>query len=669
MKKTFMILIMSGLFSVIGCREEKANILAIEPDRINFPEEGGRAEITIQTDAPTWQIDNPASDWLTLSATSGTGDENDITLNVSTKTTSPRLDSLTISAGDAVPVTVIVSQQASDHLNELVVRPDRLEFSEEGGTEGITILTDADSWQIENPVSDWLVLSATSGTGDEKEITLNVSTKTTSQRLDSLAVTAGDADPVYVIVSQQTTDHLYELTIDKSSVNFDRNGGSETINVSTDAPVWQISSDSDWLQFSQASGTSGSTDVEITVPFNPENVVRTASVVISAEYTDSVDVTVIQEAAIYPDYNTDPLPPDATGMSSNASELAAKIILGWNLGNSLEAIGGETAWGNPRVTKALIDLVRQSGFNAVRIPCSWNQYMASTTTAQLKTDWLNRVRDVIQYCIDNDMYVLLNIHWDGGWLENNCTTSSQEANNAKQKAFWEQIATHLRDFDEHLLFASANEPNVDNATQMAVLKSYHQTFIDAVRSTGGRNSYRVLVIQGPSTDIDKTVNLMTSMPTDEIPDRLMVEVHYYTPWNFCGLTKDESWGKMFYYWGNGYHSTTDTERNATWGEEETVDAKMKLMKTRFVDKGYPVILGEYGAIRRSTLTGDNLTNHLTSRAYYLEYVTGQARANGIMPFYWDNGGTGNYGFGIFNRNNNTIFDQQALDALLEGAAK
>src|SRR5690606_3660813 len=116
------------------------------------------------------------------------------------------------------------------------------------------------------------------------------------------------------------------------------------------------------------------------------------------------------------------------------------------------------------------------------------------------------------------------------------------------KAFWEQIATHLRGFDEHLLFASANEPAVEDATQMAVLKSYHQTVIDAVRSTGGKNANRVLVVQGPTTDIEKTNKLMTTLPTDKAANKMMVEVHYYSPWNFAGLTKDESWGKMFYYW-------------------------------------------------------------------------------------------------------------------------
>ena len=460
------------------------------------------------------------------------------------------------------------------------------------------------------------------------------------------------------------------LSVDVNSIDFLATANSKDIIVTTNVTTWTISSsDTSWIQLSKTSGVSGSTSVTVAATENKGITARSATISVSSSQAPTVTITVSQAApapVTYPSYNTNPIAADATGMSSTAVQLAAKIKLGWNIGNTLEATGGETAWGNPKVTKALIDLVKANGFNAIRIPCSWNQNMANSSTAQIKADWLNRVKEVVQYCVDNDMYVILNIHWDGGWLENNCTNAKKVENNAKQKAFWEQIATSLRDFDEHLLFASANEPNVDDATQMDVLNSYHQTFIDAVRATGGKNANRTLVVQGPSTDIDKTNKLMLTLPVDNVANRMMVEVHYYTPWNFCGMEKDESWGKMFYYWGANYHSTTDTARNATYGEEADLDNLFKSMKTQFVDKGIPVILGEFGAIRRSNLTGSGLTLHLDSRAFFLKYVVKQAKANGMLPFYWDAGGMGNNGSAIFNRTNNTIFDNQALTGLLDG---
>jgi endoglucanase len=460
------------------------------------------------------------------------------------------------------------------------------------------------------------------------------------------------------------------LTVDVNSIDFLATANNKDIVITTNVTTWTISSsDTSWIQLSKTSGVSGSTTVTVTATENKGTTARSATISVSSSQASTVTITVSQAApapVTYPSYNTNPIAADATGMSSSAVQLAAKIKLGWNIGNTLEATGGETAWGNPKASKALIDLVKANGFNAIRIPCSWNQNMENSTTAQIKADWLARVKEVVQYCVDNDMYVVLNIHWDGGWLENNCTEAKKVDNNAKQKAFWEQIATSLRDFDEHLLFASANEPNVDDATQMAVLNSYHQTFIDAVRSTGGKNANRTLVVQGPSTDIDKTNKLMLTLPTDKVANRMMVEVHYYTPWNFCGMEKDETWGKMFYYWGANYHSTTDTAHNATYGEEADLDKLFKSMKTQFVDKGIPVILGEFGAIRRSNLTGSDLTLHLDSRAFFLKYVVKQAKANGMLPFYWDAGNLGVNTMSLFDRSKNTVYDSQALNALLDG---
>jgi aryl-phospho-beta-D-glucosidase BglC (GH1 family) len=346
-------------------------------------------------------------------------------------------------------------------------------------------------------------------------------------------------------------------------------------------------------------------------------------------------------------------------MPSSAAGLAAHIKLGINIGNTLEAIGGETFWGNPLITQALVDKYKELGFDAIRLPCSWDQY-SNATTAKITDDWLNRVKAVVQYCVNANMYVLLNIHWDGGWLENNVTLAKKDANVAKQKAFWEQIATHLRDFDGRLMFASANEPNCETAEQMEVLFAYHQAFIDAVRSTGGKNAYRVLVLQLPNTNTDLAKTLWNKTPVDPTPGRLMVEPHYYTPPNFCILNEDVSWGRMHYYWGPSYHSLIEPDRNCTFGEEDAVDAHMALAKELFVSKGVPVLLGEYGAPRRTTPA--ELDLHLASRAYWMKYVTQTALANGVLPFLWDTGD-------LIDRRTYAVKDQQGLDALLEAAGK
>lgn len=444
-----------------------------------------------------------------------------------------------------------------------------------------------------------------------------------------------------------------ELSVSSPEELFTAVGGTSEVSVTCNG-VWNVTNSAAWCS-ANASSTYGNGKISFTVQPNATTSERSVIFsVTSGSLSKEIKLRQLGKAI------SDSIPADGTGMSSNSVQLAAKIKLGINIGNTLEAIGGETAWGNPKITKALIDLYKQSGFTAVRIPCSWDQYVQNTTTNQVKADWLARVKEVVQYCVDDGLYVILNIHWDGGWLENNVTTAKQDAVNAKQKSFWAQIATAMRDFDEHLIFASANEPNVDNATQMAVLLSYHQTFVDAIRATGGRNAHRVLVVQGPSTDIDKANTLMNALPVDRVANRMMVEVHYYSPYQFCLMNEDANWGKMFYYWGNGYHSTTDISRNATWGEETYVDDEFKKMKIQFVDKGIPVVLGEFDAMRRTSLSGDALALHLASRAYFIKYVTKQARANGMLPFYWDTGS-------LLSRQGTGVLDQQVLDALKQGA--
>ena len=155
------------------------------------------------------------------------------------------------------------------------------------------------------------------------------------------------------------------------------------------------------------------------------------------------------------------------------------------------------------------------------------------------------------------------------------------------------------------------------------------------------------------------------MPTDTVPNRQMAEIHFYAPWNFVGMTQDESWGNQAYYWGAPNHSTTDAAHNSTWGEEQYVDDQFALMKAKFIDHGIPVIVGEFAAQKRGApLTGADLDLHLQSRLYYHQYVVRSAVTHGLQPFFWDVGNAG----GVFNRGNNTVSDAADLTALQQGAA-
>ena len=343
-----------------------------------------------------------------------------------------------------------------------------------------------------------------------------------------------------------------------------------------------------------------------------------------------------------------------------AKEISGKLGVGWNMGNTLEAIGGETAWGGAKTTQALIDSVKKAGFNTVRLPVAWFSH-SDTISSFIDENWLERVKEVVDYCINDDLYVIINMHWDLGWLENRINQANKNIINDRLDKYWTQIADYFIDYDEHLLFAAANEPNVENAEGMKILMSFYQTFVDAVRYTGGNNSSRCLIIQGPSTDIDKTNRLMNTMPVDEIEDRIIVEVHYYTPYQFCLMNEDASWGKMFYYWGKDFHSSTDTQRNATWGEEDELDRLFGLMKTKFVDKGIPVIIGEFGAYKRKLNPPSDQELHNKSVEYFNKYVVKSALSKGMIPYYWDTN------MGLFNRSKGKVLDNGLLNALMEGA--
>lgn len=236
------------------------------------------------------------------------------------------------------------------------------------------------------------------------------------------------------------------------------------------------------------------------------------------------------------------------------------------------------------------------------------------------------------------------------------------------QSYWTQIATTFKNYDSNLIFACANEPDVDTQAKTNVLVQYYQTFVNTVRATGGNNTTRWLALQGPSTNIDRTYDWFT-LPADPA-GRLMVEVHHY-PFQWSIMTSDATWGKMFYFWGQGYHSPTMLDRNSTWGEEAYTDEQFGKMATKFVNNGVPVFIGEWGAVRRTgypDLTGTELNRHLASRTYYSKYVTEKANALGLKPIWWDAGDTGSNTMWLFDRNTAAEFDPDNITALTGGPA-
>jgi endoglucanase len=328
----------------------------------------------------------------------------------------------------------------------------------------------------------------------------------------------------------------------------------------------------------------------------------------------------------------------ASGMRDLTSLQLSKLMgAGWNLGNSLEAIGGETAWGNPATTQAMINAVKSAGFKTIRIPVSWSQY--ADANYKISASWMGRVTEVVNYAKTAGLYTIINIHWDGGWMQP--TYAQQSAVNTRLTTLWTQIANNFKAYDDTLLFAGTNEVMVDGdfgtptVEYYTVQNSFNQTFVNAVRATGGNNAMRHLVVQGFNTNIDHTYNYAT-IPTDSAKNRLMMEVHYYDPYNF---TLNES--SNIWQWGAGATNAANTE---TWANEAFVDAQMQKMKSRFVDNGVPVILGEFGAISRTDIPGAE-----SFRVTWDQYITKAAYSRGMVPIYWDNGPTSNHTMGVFNR--------------------
>lgn len=360
----------------------------------------------------------------------------------------------------------------------------------------------------------------------------------------------------------------------------------------------------------------------------------------------------------------------------NQSQIVEAMGPGWNLGNQLESVTDnvpeETNWGNPVITEKLIQSVKAAGFKSIRIPVSYFAKIDDDKDYTIDSKWLDRVQEVVDYCIKNDLYAVINIHGDGyntidgSWLL--CNGKNQTEIKKKYKKVWKQIAERFKNYDEHLLFESMNEEfdgsySEPNKEYYQNINDYNQIFVDTVRKTGDNNTKRWLIIPGWNTNIDYTTgDYGFKLPTDQYRDksidkeeqRIMISVHYYSPWDFCGGENC-----VITQWGN---EADDPSKTSTTCDETYMKNQLNLMKTTFADKGYPVFIGEYGSIDKTSYDSENEYY----RAYFARKLCQLSRKNGCIPMYWDNGYNGVHGFGLFDRTTCEVTQPVIIDAIMEG---
>ena len=319
-----------------------------------------------------------------------------------------------------------------------------------------------------------------------------------------------------------------------------------------------------------------------------------------------------------------------------SQQLVDEMTFGWNLGDTLDVCQAdrdgdgkvnehvkdgekvdETLWGNPKATKELFTTLKKDGVNAVRIPVTWRDHIDSA--GNIDKEWMDRVQQVVDYAYSQGMYVIINVHHDGGgdpkfgaWI----IEESQKDYNAflkKYKNVWTQIADRFKNYSDYLIFESMNEVGFDTlynrnkADAYKLINRINQDFVDIIRATGGNNAKRHLLIAGYYTDIERTCDSLYKMPEDKA-GRCIVSVHYYTPWDFCTCDIKHTWG--------------------TKSEVKQMETLIGKMKKNFVDKGIPVIIGEYAA------SGSDLS----SCVFFIEKLNKLCSDYGIATFIWDNGG-------------------------------
>lgn len=313
-------------------------------------------------------------------------------------------------------------------------------------------------------------------------------------------------------------------------------------------------------------------------------------------------------------------------------EVVQEMGLGINLGNTMEVSGMhlgsvqayETGWGSPVITQPMIQGYADAGFGVLRVPVAWSNLM-NKQTYEISPDYIARVKEIVNWAIDADMYVIMNIHWDGGWWSGFAKDDQRDKCFEKYESIWTQLCAEFGEYGDKLMFESLNEEGGwediwnrysnqgDKEKSFGILNDINQKFVDIVRGSGGNNAKRHLLIAGYNTDIDLTCDPAYKMPNDP-EGRCAVSVHYYVPSTFAILEKDASWGKA----------------RTEWGDENDIaelNKYMDMMKTIFVDKGIPVIIGEYSAC------GKNKSQEM--KRLYVTSVCKAAYTRGMCPVLWD----------------------------------
>lgn len=348
---------------------------------------------------------------------------------------------------------------------------------------------------------------------------------------------------------------------------------------------------------------------------------------------------------------------------------------GWNLGNTLDAysqgkmygddISSEEIWGNPVTTKEMIDTLKNAGFRTVRIPVTWHNHVTDDGNGPVISEaWLDRVQEVVDYAYDNGMYVILNTHHDntaniegeGGYYPD---TAHAEESDRYIRGIWTQVAERFKDYDEHLIFESLNEPRLAGTDYewnfnagvaeckdaAGSINRLNQLFVDTVRATGGNNVERYLMMPGYDASLAGAITDLYQLPNDIVSDKLIVSVHAYTPYNFALRPGNESEATDYFSW---------EDPKSVY----EINDLMNSLYNKFVSKGIPVVIGEYGAVNRDNNTQD--------RVDYYAYYTAAARANGITCCVWDNGSfTDGEIFGILHRRVNQWFFEETVEAMMK----